>query len=252
MSDKITDIKSKKKLYLKRICMVLLILLVVLSAVYFVTKHLNDKVVDSESFVEQIEEAYPTYTPFPAEWNVDLSKDAEYLSLNTKIMYGEGETGSVYSLEDFYTTKDAGQKFFEEYFRILKEGDYESYPGLFTDKYKKVDSSKRFEKYIEKQFPPQRVHDITVRKLFSMSGSYEGKPCINGIYIVDYKINRNNNLFRNDIGWNAEYEVETSRPLYFELVTLNPDTDKEQTYIRNMYTESSMKAHANRVSGVEE
>lgn len=234
--------KERKKYYLKRACITILIAFILLLAAFFAMRFLSQSIVQDEPFIEQISEVYPTYTPFPAEWKADLSSDAEYLSLNTAIMYGVGESTSLYSLEDFYSYKHEGQKFFVEYFRILRQGDYEKYPSLFTESYKKADPSKRFEKNVEREFPPQRVHDITVREM----GRYENteKNVIYGIYVVDYKINRNSNLFRNDIGWNAEYEVETSRPLYFHLTTYNPGTDSEKTLISNMYTESTLKANA--------
>ena len=242
---------ERKKYYLKKGIIITFVILVILAVVYAAAGLVLKQVTESGSFIEQIEEVYPTYTPFPAEWNADLSTDPEYLSLNTKIMYGEGESSSLYSLEDFYTQKNYGQRFFEEYFRILREGDYESYPLLFSDKYKKLDPSKRFEKNIDRQFPPQRVHDITVRHLFSEAGTHDGKACLHSIFHVDYKINKNSNLFRNDIGWNPEYAAETSRPLYFELITFDAGTDKEKTYIGNMYTESTIKAYAEGGMGAE-
>lgn len=243
--------KDRKKYYLKRACTIILIAFVILGAVLLVAKLASDSIVTDEPFIEQIAEVYPTFTPFPAEWKANLSTDEDYLSLNTAIMYGVGESSSLYSLEDFYASyKHEGQKFFEEYFRILREGDYERYPALFTDSYKKADASKRFEKNVEREFPPQRVHDITVREM----GRYENteKNVIYGIYCVDYKINRNSNLFRNDIGWNAEYGVETSRPLYFHLVTTNPGTENEKTLISNMYTETTLKANAAGAASTEE
>ena len=244
------DKKQRKKYYLKRACIIVLILLALLTAILIAVKLMSDAVVSDEPLIEQIDEVYPTYTPFPAEWNVKLSEDEEYLSLNTKIMYGVGESGSVYSLEDFYASyMHEGQKFFSEYFRILREGDYEKYPSLFADSYKNLDKAKRFEKDTSKIFPPQRVHDITVRELGRFSDAEKG--LIHGIYLVDYKINRNNNLFRNDIGWNAELGIETSRPLFFHLTTENAGQENKKTYISNMYTESTVKAYADGASSEE-
>lgn len=243
--------KQRKKYYLKKACIITLVILVVLAVLFFALKLVSDSLVTDEPIIEQIAEVYPTYTPFPAEWNVNLSEDADYLLLNTKIMYGIGESGSVYSLEDFYTSyRHEGQKFFSEYFRILREGDYEKYSGLFADSYKKTDPSKRFEKNTERVFPPQRVHDITVRELGRFDDSEKG--IIHGVYLVDYKINRNNNLFRNDIGWNAELGIETSRPLFFHLTTENAGKENEKTYISNMYTETTVKAYADSGTSSEE
>ena len=237
--------KAKRKKTLAKACIIVCLVMIALSAVYFIMKPVSESLSESGNYIEQIPEVYPTYTPFPAEWNVNLMGDSDYLLLNTNIMYGEGDTGSLYSLEDFYEgNMHEGQKFFLEYFKILRQGDYEKYPSLFSDKYKKIPAEKRFEKNIERQFPPQRVHDILVREI----GRFEDKEknVIYGVYFVDYKIDRNNNLFRNDIGRNSDLGIDTSRPLYFELVTKNPHTDSEETHIANMYTESSMKAHANK------
>jgi len=237
------EAKAKKKKTLKTALTVVLAILIILIAVYFVTKSFSDSITGNGEFIEQIAEVYPTYTPFPAEWDINLEQDQEYLSLNTNIMYGQGDSGSLYSLEDFYSgSMHEGQKFFSEYFNILRSGDYEKYPDLFTKQYKDTPPEKRFEKNVERQFPPQRVYDITVRELGRTEDA--GKNVIYGIYYVDYKINRNSNLFRNDIGRNSELGIETSRPLYFHLVTHNPHTEKEETYISNMYTESTMKAYA--------
>lgn len=242
--------KQRKRYYLKKACIMVVTVLAVLVAILVAAKIMSDAVVSDEPLIEQIDEVYPTYTPFPAEWSVNLSEDADYLLLNTKIMYGVGESGSVYSLEDFYSSyKHEGQKFFSEYFRILREGDYEKYPSLFAESYKNSDPAKRFEKNVSKQFPPQRVHDITVRELGRFND--EEKGVIHGVYLVDYKINKNSNLFRNDIGWNAELGIETSRPLFFHLTTENQGTENEKTYISNMYTESTVKAYAGDASSEE-
>ena len=242
--------KAKRKKTLTKVCIILCLVMIALAAVYSIMKPVSESLTESGNYIEQIQETYPTYTPFPAKWNVNLSEDTEYLSLNTNIMYGEGESGSLYSLEDFFAQNmHEGQKFFLEYFRILRQGDYEKYPSLFSDKYKKIPVEKRFEKNVERQFPPQRVHDILIREI----GRFEDKEknVIYGVYFVDYKIDRNNNLFRNDIGRNSDLGIDTSRPLYFELVTKNPHTDSEETHIANMYTESSMKAHANKSAAEE-
>ena len=244
------SVKERKKYYLKKACLIIFLLLAVVAVIFALAKCFSDAITTEEKFIEQIEEVYPTYTPFPAEWNVDLSKDKNYLSLNTNIMYGTGDSGSLYSLSDF-VVPDAheGQEFFSEYFRILREGDYEKYSSLFADSYKKIPIEKRFEKNTDRVFPPQRVYDITVREI----GRYrdETKDVIYGVYFVDYKIDRNSNLFRNDIGRNTEFSINTSRPLYFQLVTTDPYTKNAETRISNMYTESSALAYAKNSSSAE-
>ena len=243
--------KQRKKYYLKKACVIILVILAALAVIFAASKMLSDAVVPQNSFIEQIEEVYPTYTPFPAEWDADLSEDSDYLALDTNIMYGAGDSGSLYSLSDFFTANaHEGQEFFLEYFGILRRGDYEKYPDLFADSYKKIPAEKRFEKDTGRVFPPQRVYDITVREI----GRYydEEKNVIYGVYSVDYKIDRNSGLFRNDIGYSSELGTDTSRPLYFQLITENPYTENSETKISNMYTESSALAHAKKTNAAEE
>ena len=235
--------KQRKMYYLKKTCIIILIAFAVLAAILLAIKFLFEKETEEKSIISQIQEQYPTYTPFEAEWDVDLSQDTEYLSRYPYVMYGIDESGSLYALEDENASNlHEGQKFFLDYFKMLKEGNYEKYPCLFTETYKNTDPSKRFEKNVERVFPPQRVYDIEVRELGRFKDT--DKNVLNGVYKVTYKINKNSNLFRSDIGWDPVNETDIMRPLIFELITENPGGKNEKTYISNVYTETTAEAYA--------
>ena len=93
---------------------------------------------------------------------------------------------------------------------------------------------------MRRKFPPQKVYDIVVEQLLVTEGdgedyTYEKKDCEFGIYRVSYKILRNDGYFRPDL-----YDDEIVRPLVFELVTFNEGKNEGKTFIKNLYTQSSV------------
>ena len=236
--------KEKKKYYMKKALVICVIAFVLLVCLYFLLDYLDNKVKSSGSSVTgvtQADEEYPTYPVFPAEWNKNVFEDEEYMSLDREIMYSDLASGSIYEMNEDYITFHEGHRFFDRYFSILQKGDYKAYPKLFEDKY---NSEKGFEKKTDRKFPPQMVYNITVEEAGRFEGVNDGKSCIRGVYFVDYKIFRNNNLFRNDIGYINELETDSSRPLVFELITYGAGTKNEKTYIHALYTKSSIDAKA--------
>ncbi len=227
--------KNKRKRILAIICIVVGIIIAITAAVYFILKSIAPEESERPK-TKQADEVYDSFTPFPASWEKDVYADEEYTVLDTEVKYGMGEDGSLLTFD--FVSEHEGHRFFEEYFDILKKGDCSAYSKLFDSKlYKEEDS---FEKNIKREFPPQMVYDITVRDLYGIhTPNTDGE--IIGIYLVDYKIHKNDNLFRSDIGYKANSDSNISRPLVFELITYNAGTTKEKTYITNMYTTTSIK-----------
>lgn len=234
--------KQRSKYYMKKALVVILVIFVVLACLYFALDFINTKLEESGSSVtgiSQADEEYLTYSPFAAEWNKNVFEDGEYMSLNRTIMYGDIYTGTLYEVEKGSASEHEGHRFFEKYFSMLQNGDYETYPSFFEEEY---NADKNFEKNTSRKFPPQMVYDITIKEAGRFDGVYKNKDVLRGVYIVDYKIFRNNNLFRSDIGYSIELEADSSRPLVFELITYGAGTKDEKTYIHAMYTESSILA----------
>lgn len=227
---------AKNKKRAKRVVSVLAVLAVLVVAAYIAVDRLSDGKTEYETVtVTQIEEKYPSINPYKADYNKDLS------SYEPIVMYtfADGNSFTINDVEE--SERNEAQRFFLKYFDVLKKGG-EGYSSLFTNSYKK--DPKGFEKEFDRTFPPQKLYDITVRELLRSTRNengeeytYEGKKCMFGYYIVSYKINENDGLFRRDL-----YSEEVERPLIFELVTFGKGTDNEETYIKNLYTESSISA----------
>ncbi len=231
--DEIKSVKAKEKKLVKKLISIVLAVFVLLAVLLFVLDRCEKGANSLEDVtIEQIDEIYPTLNPYPAEFDKDLS---EY---NPVLMY-TGPDGNSYSIADIpEINKNEAHRFFEKYFDILKKGDFTSYGGLFTQSYKK--NPRGFEKDFSRKFPPQELYDIKVKEMLrstdgTVKYTYEGKECFFGYYLVSYKIHRNDGFFRRDL-----YAEGVERPLVFELVTFNKDTPQEQTFIKNIYTESSI------------
>lgn len=228
------DEKSKEKRLAKRFIAIFLIAAAVIVALYAITFKKSEKDEKYETtVVSQLDEVYPSINPFPADYDKDLS------SYEPVIMY-VFSSGNSFAINDIDEgERNEAQRFFMKYFDVLKNGG-EGYSSLFTKSYK--NDPRGFEKEFDRTFPPQKVYDVTVKELLRTADggggekyTYEGRECDFGYYLVSYKINRNDGLFRRDL-----YSEEIERPLVFELVTFGRGTDKEETYIKNMYTESSI------------
>lgn len=233
--EKVLQQKKKDKKAVKKILLwagIVLAILLALSAVISLIQGEENR--DGEEIIPQKDEVYPTITPFPADFDTDISTLSDYVSLGTGIMYEnpDGSTIDIAGLSD--SNKNEGQRFFAEYFDILKKGDGKRYSKLFTDSY--LENPIGFEKTPDRIFPPQKVYDVLVEEIMRTSGSsleytYEGRSCDFGIYRVSYKIYRNDGYFRPDL-----YSEGVTRPLVIELVTF----DGDETCIKNIYTESSI------------
>ncbi len=231
------DDKQKRKKILKRILIIAGSVIAGLIVIYIVLGFILRNVIASEGGnVHQREITdLPTITAFDADWGKKLDMP--------KVMYTVKDSGVVSLLEDIpKQDKHRGHRFFEKYFDILRRGDHKNYGDLFSNTYKKNPIG--LEKNFDREFPPQELENVKVTELVAEApGTYEGKDCVFGIYLVDYTIKENDCLFRND------FEHGKSRPLYFQLVTFNDGTKNEKTYIYNMYDEKSIEEHSEEQNG---
>ena len=174
---------------------------------------------------------------YPTDFDTDIMSDEEYTSLDRQVKYTDS-SGSTYSLSDVSeSSMSEGQRFFIKYFDTVISGRYEEYPDMFAESYK--NDTPGFEKHVDRVFPPQRVYNISVKEIAKTdvndtSYTYDGKPCVFGFYEVEFMILKNDGCFRRDLPENA------SRPLIFETVTFDVGKETEKTYIKNLYTPSSL------------
>ncbi len=239
---KIHNKKTKKQKLIIGACAVALCLAVMAVAGALID---NSKKNDPSLLpVVQTEDDYLTKSfrnYYPTDFDADIMSDEEYTALDRQVKYTDS-SGSTYSLEDVSESNlNEGQRFFKAYFDTVISGSYEEYPGMFSESYK--NDTPGFEKYVDRVFPPQRVYNITVKEIArtdvdDTSYTYDGKPCVFGFYEVEFMILKNDGCFRRDLPENA------SRPLIFELVTFDAGTENEKTYIKNLYTPSSLVNNA--------
>lgn len=140
---------------------------------------------------------------YEADYNLNIFEDKKYMSSDRSVYYFEYGSGEPITSENINDLPEAA-KFFEEYFRIVINGEYEKYPLLFTEKYKQYNK-------IPQPFTKQKVYDIQVELTDQQTVNEDGKEILANIYTVRYKIKDNNGTFRSDIGSN------TNKPLIFVL-----------------------------------
>lgn len=231
--EEIKRVKTREKRLVKTILLWVIAFVAVGCAIIYIPSLFADESgVYEQISVTQIDEVYPTINPYPADFDKDLSTH------DPIIMY-EYPDGNAYAIRDIpKDVQNEAHRFFIEYFDVLKTGNSEKYAALFTKSYKK--DPKGFEKDFTRVFPPQKLFDIKVTELLrstdtTVDYNYEGKKCFFGYYLVSYKIDKNDGMFRRDL-----YSREIERPLVFELVTFDKDTENEVTLIKNLYTQSSI------------
>lgn len=231
--------RDKSKARIKKILIIIFAALLILLALYFGLKILLEKLISDKEQVKQADDYYMTSgfrNYYPEDYEADILSDKDYTSLDRNLMY-TNQNGEKYNISDLGENTNEGQRFFTKYFDLLIGGRYKDYSSLFTDTYK--ESPDGFEKYTDRKFTSQRIYNINIKELArtdvsDASFKYEDKQCVFGFYEVSYKILKNDGTFRRDLPENGE------RPLILELVTFDAGTDKEETYIKNLYTVSSV------------
>lgn len=240
------DVKQRKKYYLGKAVSIVGICFAVILVLYFalwaVNSLLSSHKADNgdasipESRIINVPYEHQTYTPFEPDWDKDVYQDPEFLEKNLDLVYEEAHTDLSYTLDKPIGAEHEGHRFFKAYFEMLRSGNYEIYPSLFAESYIPETS---YEQNINRKFPPQMVYDVTITEAGRFGDSYNGTKCTRGIYIVNYRILKNDNLFRNDIGKDGNSDKDVARAIMFELITFNAGRNNEETYIHNIYTEIS-------------
>lgn len=167
------------------------------------------------------------------DYDLDIFEDPIYVGRERNISYHEYGTG--YLIGDSYGGTDEWQGispeseyakygdeavFFRNYFICLISGDYENYPGFFTDNF--------FNYYtIPEKFTKQKIYDISVDLYNREEIEYKGTTALIEHYKVSYKIMNNNGSFRGDVG------SDLYKPLYFKLLKFNGEIKIEAiTFIK--------------------
>jgi len=205
---------KKKNIKIILIVMAVIVgLLIVLSGINLILQNVSYSIINTPP--TETQKRY--YYFYPADYDVNIFEDEEYLGKNRYIEYKRGAV-SVLITNDNFDEYGRPLVFFNEYFNAVINGDVEKYNAFFSEDYKNEDN-KRFE-----GFTMQRIYNITV-ELLSETVIEEGKYYGYNRYIfkVSYMILRNDGTFRDDMG------SDGSVPLNFEILD-----DKKNIFINSI------------------
>lgn len=128
------------------------------------------------------------------DYDYDIMKDKDYLSLNRVVMYEN-------PAQNFSTSLDSGNM--EEFgeavtvlynmIRRIIQGDTDGYNRLFTNAYRKANGE-------QERFAMQQLYDIVLTRSNTEQVTENGAIVTYQTFYVRYKIRLNNGTFRTDIG----------------------------------------------------
>lgn len=148
-----------------------------------------------------------TIIPYEPDWDLDIMKDAGYLSMNRTVYYCDARYGMTEVMDE--KTKDkfgpAAALLYRMIGLIIK-GDHEGYNALFSSNYYNTDGNEP-----EAPFTMQQLYDIKITLLKQSEKKEGGKSYVQYEFEVEYRIRMNNSTFRHDIG------SDESKKQYFVL-----------------------------------
>ncbi len=188
---------SKKQIAIILICIFALIaLFFIVRAIYYLDG--SDSTYFPESWTNGTNDRVPNLKFYAPDWESDILNDPEYLALKGDIIYSPNSSVSFAVTEnDYFSAGGAGLVFMADYINAVIAGDYETLNEMFTEDY-----FKKNEPY--EPFTQQRLYDIKITKYNYSDPQYQDTNVDDEYYIVSYKIDRNDGLFRNDFDQESE------------------------------------------------
>ncbi len=137
-----------------------------------------------------------SHTFYPSNYNEDIYADEDYMRRERRIAYTSGGSTFYIAIGGDFSPHGAPLVFFGRYFDAVIAGEYEDFDKYFTDFYLEHQKNKE-------RFTPQKLYDINIRLISTTA--HESYTTHN--YYVDFKIEKNNGTFRNDIGSNSARRI---------------------------------------------
>lgn len=132
----------------------------------------------------------PSYIFYPADFDENIMEDNAYLDLDRSIYYSDPSTGLTSTSQDDVPSMYRNYAFvIAEYLRYGIEGNNVALNSLFSSDYYENGGKNK--------------EEFTMQRLYEMKITYMGIPEENEdafLFKVDYKIQKNNGTFRNDMG----------------------------------------------------
>ncbi len=128
-----------------------------------------------------------------ADFEEDIMQDPAYLDKQRLMAYKNGAQMTLINEAD-YDQYDPPINMLHDYFTAAIAGDLHAYNACFTEAYHEANKGARTE-----PFTMQRIYDMMVEYLGEIEEGEDGyrKRCY---YRVEYKIQKNNGTFRDDVG----------------------------------------------------
>ncbi|MBR0443019.1 MAG: hypothetical protein IIX15_01635 [Clostridia bacterium] len=126
---------------------------------------------------------------YPVDENEDIFEREDYMGLDRHLYYTDPLTGETFVPErDELATVDPALPFLYDYLDCIIHGDAATYPLYFSTAYLEQNE-------LPEDFTMQMLYDICIEP-YSTEDERQ-------VYLLDYKIYRNNGTFRRDVGSNA-------------------------------------------------
>ncbi len=149
--------------------------------------------------------ARPNGNFYEPDYECNIMQDAEYLELNRRIYHCDERSGLTEELtEKNLTNYGPAAAVLCDMINAVIAGNADAYNELFSENYYKGHDP-------EPPFTMQRIYDIKFTKVSETTVSGEKGKYTQYEYEVEYKISRNDGLFRTDIG------SDESKKQYFVL-----------------------------------
>lgn len=125
------------------------------------------------------------------DFETDILSDESYLSLNRSVSLKQGNQTTV--IDRNYVSEKGTVEFMLDYLDCVISGDYEGYGDFFSELYFEAES-------VPEIFTMQRIYEITVEILSETEIADSNRNYTEYRISLDYKINRNDGTFRQDMG----------------------------------------------------
>lgn len=187
MSDISNKAKRKKKMLIAVIVMMSLLVIasIVIIVIDYIAKNAKPYVPGAVS-----------YNFYEADYNEDIYKDEEYLELiaGDFVRYLDSATNRTVGIdEETAVLHGEDVVFMVDYIRTIVNGDVDKYNSMFSSEYYEKSEKKSI-------FTKQKLYDIQITKYSSEEIVTKDSSYTKCLYVVEYKIFKNNGTFRNDIG----------------------------------------------------
>ncbi len=165
----------------------------------------------------------------PIDPDTDILKDPDYLSLDRSISLKQGNVTTT--IQNDHASESGTVEFMIRYLDHAIRGDYENFKNLFSEVYFKSETVPNF-------FTMQRIYEITI-ELISETPVVKSNKSYNEYRIsLDYKINRNDGTFRDDMEsdcFRTQYFLITNRDGELKIDTVKTfdivDDIKDESYL---------------------